>query len=261
MRYPGPSPERRPALRIADHRKTPPPAGRSTARPRPAPVTAAARDRHKGGTPPRNAYPHPVQNMASLAVACVLGILVLGMVIAMVLREDTEDTGTDWASLFALGKTEGPLQLAGVTLGMTPADVRRLHPTLALTPAETGETTGTFVFRGIPYSVWFLSRDDGEKAFRIRGDEVLPTFTEANFQARFAQKLGRPATSECIQRKMSGADECRFRWWPSGGASLNVAITQVKTSAGRPRTTLTTVLADTYLEGKRGRVRPAPQAR
>lgn len=261
MRYPGPSPERRPALRIADHRKTPPHARRSTARP--APATAAARDRHKGRTPPRNAYPHRVQNMASLAVACVLGVLVLGMVIAMVLREDTEATGTDWdwASLVTQGKTEGLLQLAGVTLGMTPADVRRLHPTLALTPAETGETTATFVSRGIPYSVWFLSRDDGEKAFRIRADEVLPSFTEADFQARFAQRFGRPATSECIRRKMSGTDECRFRWWPSDGASLNVDIAQVKTSAGRPRTTLTTVLADTYLEGKRGRLRPGPQAR
>ena len=259
MRYPGPSPERRPALRIADHRKTPPHARRSTARP--APVTAAAQDRHKGGTPPRNAYPHRVQNMASLAVACVLGVLVLGMVIAMVLREDTEDTGTDWASLVTQGKTESLLQLAGVTLGMTPADVRRLHPTLALTPAETGETTATFVFHGIPYSVWFLSRDDGEKAFRIRADEVLPSFTEADFQARFAQRFGRPATSECIRRKMSGTDECRFRWWPSDGASLNVDIAQVKTSAGRPRTILTTVLADTYLEGKRGRLRPGPPAR
>lgn len=199
--------------------------------------------------------------MASMAVACVLGILVLGMVIAMVLREDTKDTGTDLASLFTPGKTKGLLQLAGVTLGMTPAQVRRLHPTLALTPAETGETTGTFVFRGIPYSVRFLSRDDGEKAFRIRADEVLPTFTEADFQARFAQRFGRPATSECVRRKMSGTDECRFRWWPSDGASLNVAIARVKTSAGRPRTTLTTVLADTYLEGKRGRVRPGPQAR
>lgn len=261
MRYPGPFPERRSALRIAEHRKTLPHAHRSTARPRPAPVTAAARDRHKGGTPPRNVYPHRVQNMASLAVACVLGVLVLGMVIAMVLKEDTKNTDTDWASLFALGKTEGLLQLAGVTLGMTPAQVRRLHPTLALTPAETGETTGTFVFRGIPYSVWFLSRDDGEKAFRIRADEVLPSFTEADFQARFAQRFGRPATSECVRRKMSGTDECRFRWWPSDGASLNVAIARVKTSAGRPRTTLTTVLADTYLEGKRGRVRPGPQAR
>ncbi len=179
----------------------------------------------------------------------------------MVLREDTEDTGTDWASLYTLGKTEGLLQLAGVTLAMTPADARRLHPTLALTPAETGETTGTFVFRGIPYSVWFLSRDNGEKAFRIRADEVLPAFTEADFQARFAQKFGRPATSECVRRKISSADECRFRWWPSDGASLNVAIAQVKTSAGRTRTTLTTVLADTYLEEKRGRVRPGPQVR
>jgi len=246
-------------LRIADHRKTPPHARRSTARP--APATAAARDRHKGRTPPRNAYPHRVQNMASLAVACVLGVLVLGMVIAMVLREDTEDTGTDWASLVTQGKTESLLQLAGVTLGMTPADVRRLHPTLALTPAETGETTGTFVFRGISYSVRFLSRDNGEKAFRIRADEVLPSFTEADFQARFAQRFGRPATSECIRRKMSGTDECRFRWWPSDGASLNVDIAQIKTSAGRPRTILTTVLADTYLEGKRGRLRPGPQAR
>ena len=199
--------------------------------------------------------------MASLAVACILGVLVLGLVIAMVLREDTGDTDTHLASLFTPAKTEGLLQLAGVTLGMTPADVRRLHPTLALTPTETGETTGTFVFRGISYSVRFLSRDNGEKAFRIRADEVLPSFTDADFQARFAQKFGRPATSECVRRKMSGTDECRFRWWPSDGASLNVAIARVKTSAGRPRTTLTTVLADTYLEGKRGRLRPGPRAR
>ncbi len=57
-------------------------------------------DNYKGGTPPRNAYLHRVQNMASLAVICLMGILVLGMVIAMVLREDTEDAGTDWETLF-----------------------------------------------------------------------------------------------------------------------------------------------------------------
>ena len=113
VRYPGSSPERRPAWRVADDRKAAAHAQRSTARP--APVTAAARDHHTGGTPPRNAYPHRVQNMASLAVACVLGVLVLGMVIAMVLKEDTEDTGTDWASLVTQGKTEGLLQLAGVS--------------------------------------------------------------------------------------------------------------------------------------------------
>ncbi len=218
-------------------------------------------DSYKGGTPPRNAYLHRVQSMASLSVICLMGILVLGMVIAMVLREDPEDEDTDWEYLFTVLKAEGPLQLASVTLGMTPAEVRRLHPTLALTPVETGEIMGTFVFRGVPYTVWFLSRDDGEKAFRIRADEVFPTFTEADFQARFAEKFGRPATSDCTWSKFSGTNECRFRWWPSDGASLNVSTTVVKTPAGRPQTTLTTVLADTYLEGKRRRARRGPRAR
>lgn len=66
--------------------------------------------------------------MASLAVACVLGVPVLGLVIAVVLREDTGDTDTDLASLFTPGKTEDLLQLAGVTLGMTPAGHQRMRP-------------------------------------------------------------------------------------------------------------------------------------
>lgn len=221
-------------------------------------MIAAVPENHRGGPAPGNRYPHRVQTMASLTVLCLLGVLVLGMVTAMVLRADSADADTDWVTLFTVGKGAGPLHLGGVTLGMTPADIRRLHPNLALTAAATGESLGTFVFRGVAYTVWFLGRDGGEKAFRIRADETFPTFTEAHFQARFAEIFGRPATSECTRSTVSGVDECRFRWWPADGASLDVATTQVQTP--KPRTTLTTVLADTYLEGKRRRAR-RPRAR
>ncbi len=221
-------------------------------------MIAAVPENHRGGPAPENGYPQRVQTMASLAVLCLLGGLLLGMVIAMVVRADTQDADTDWASLFTVVKGPGPLHLGGVTLGMTPADVRRLHPNLALTAADTGESRGTFVFHGVAYTVWFLGRDGGEKAFRIRADETFPTFTEADFQARFAEIFGRPVTSECTRSTLSGVDKCRFRWWPADGASLNVTTTQVKTP--KPRMTLTTVLADTYLEGKRRRAR-RPRAR
>ena len=139
--------------------------------------------------------------------------------------------------------------MGGIELGMTPEKVERNHPNLDLTSLVQGEKTATFKADGARYTVWFVSINGIEKAYRIRYDQVFVGKTETDIVEDIGRRHGKPGTSDCT-RNAQAERKCHFQWWPSGGIAL-IVLSSTGKQAGTPVTGVTMIATDTYLDGKR----------
>jgi len=189
------------------------------------------------------------QSVARLVILCLLSFTVLG---AYLLYRSNLAVDVPWSELFFQKnvKKEG-FQIGGVKLGMTPDKVSRIHPGLSLTVVRTGGNLGTYVSKGGTYSVWFLDKQKGEKAYRIRYDQTFKNASETEILRRISSKYGHPATSECDGGVIAGARKCRYNWWAKGGVSLNVTIKETRAASGAVSTDFSLTATDSYMEGKK----------
>ncbi|NQV48129.1 MAG: hypothetical protein HQ504_10145 [Rhodospirillaceae bacterium] len=193
--------------------------------------------------------------IGTLVFLCIISIIALSIFVAF--QTDVGDD-IDWGKMFFLkDKSDNTFKMGGVSLGMTQKTVKQLHPNMDLASLGHGESTATFVVDGGNYTIWFIDLKGLKSAYRMRYDQTFATRTEAEILDKIGSKYGKPVTSECIK---VGFDprKCVFQWWPSSGIALNVSTTEIDKSSGKRHTQVTIIATDTYLNGKRLRMRNIP---
>lgn len=194
-------------------------------------------------------------NVKTLVFFCLLALLAL---IAFITFETNIGAQINWRKMFLQKeKRVQAFNLGGVNLGMSPEAVRKKHPNLDLSILGRGETAATFQFEGAHYIVWFVKINDREKAYRMRYDQSFTTRTEEEILDSIGDEHGKPGTSECTKAGEL-ARKCSFQWWPKGGIALNVTTTETQIPSKPTRTEVTMIATDTYLDGKRMRIRSQP---
>ncbi|HER25876.1 MAG TPA: hypothetical protein ENI69_02070 [Rhodospirillales bacterium] len=187
------------------------------------------------------------KSFSSLVILTVLSSLALVFFLAY---QSGIGNDVDWRKFFNLKvKTGSSFEMGGVEFGMDPEMVEKKHPNLDLTSLVRGEKIATFKTGGARYTVWFVSINGRDKAYRIRYDQVFKGKTETDIVEDIGRRHGKPGTSDC-SAGAAGERRCHFQWWPSGGISLNV-LSITRKRAGQPVTGVTMIATDTYLDGKR----------
>ncbi len=157
-----------------------------------------------------------------------------------------------WTSLFFNRKIkEKGFEIGGVTLGMTPAMIGRLHSNLKLTTGKDGGKNGSYASGGAFYNLKFISTEGDYKAYRLRYDQAFSTIPQTEILNSISRKHGNPATSDCVRSTAKSATKCHFRWWPDGGVVLDVYTAEIDDTRGRTHTEVSMVAVDMNLEGKR----------
>ena len=194
----------------------------------------------------------PAYSVTGLALLCFLGLVAL---VGFLFFKANYGTDVPWISLFFEHKVEEEkFKLDGVTLGMTPEMVHRLHSNLILTDRGDGEKKGTYVSeKGGAFTALFLDDEGGHKAYRMRFSHAYKSITESDIIGKLSKDYGLPTTSDCSRRAVIRLRECRYSWLVAGGISLNALIRESKNSSGGIRTELTLNAVDTNLEGKKKR--------
>ena len=156
----------------------------------------------------------------------------------------------NWSKLLYMqNKPVQNFDMGGIELGMRPDAVEREHPNMNLTSLVKGEKVGMFKTDDGKYTVWFVSINGIDKAYRIRFDQIVKGMTETDIIEDMGRRHGKPSTSECAK----GAPKmrsCEFQWWPSGGIALNV-FSSTDNRKNLPVTGISMIATDTYLDGKR----------
>ncbi len=185
---------------------------------------------------------------------CLLGFLALA---GFLFYKANYGADVPWISLFFEHKAKvkrDKFKLEGVSLGMTPEMVRRLHSNLILTDRRDGEKKGTYVSeKGGAFTTLFLDEEGGRKAYRMQFVHAYKSLTESEIIGRLSKDYGIPTTSSCLRRAVRRIRECRYSWLVSGGVSLNALIRERRDNSGAVRTELTLNAVDTNLEGKKKR--------
>jgi hypothetical protein len=202
------------------------------------------------------------QGIGTLLFLVVLSFVALWVFIEYAIRPGG-DILIDKEKLFSLqkkGKT--PFKLGNVSMDMTSDKIRNIFPTAALGKAKgglRGEEKGRFLSEGGKYSVWFLKPESGGAIYKIKLDQTFKTFNEEDILAHINKKYGLPAYNNCTKRSVANvnARKCRFRWWPTGGVSLDLESMDVPDPEvpGKTKTIMTLVATDTRMQGKRLRER------
>ncbi len=194
-------------------------------------------------------------SVKTLLFFCLAAILAL---VAFLTFETNIGAQIDWHKMFFLkNKLEQTFKLGGVSLGMSTEVVRKKHPNINLKSLGRGETAASFSFEDAHYIVWFVTIDGQEKAYRMRYDQSFNSRTEEEILNSIGDEHGKPGTSECTKAGEL-ARKCNFQWWPSGSISLSVSTTEVKSATNHSRTDVTMIATDTYLDGKRMRLKSNP---
>ena len=166
--------------------------------------------------------------------------------------KNTAVSEISWASLFFNPKIkEKGFQIGGVTLGMTPAMIGRLHSNLEVSTGENGEKKGSYASGGAFYNLKFIGTAGDYKAYRLRYDQAFSTIPQTEILDSISRKHGNPATSDCVRSIAKPATRCHFRWWPDGGVVLDVYIAEIDGLSGQTRTEVSVLAVDMNLEGKR----------
>ena len=172
-----------------------------------------------------------------------------GLALFLLIQSGVSDS-INWSKLlFIQNKPVQDFQMAGIELGMHPDKVEREHPNLDLTSLVRGEKVGVFRTNSGKYTVWFVSINGSDKAYRIRFDQIIVGKTETDIVEDMGRRHGKPGTSECSRSAPDGRS-CHFQWWPSGGISL-VVLSSTEMRKKQPVTGVTVIATDTYLDGKR----------
>ena len=196
--------------------------------------------------------------IGTLLFLCIAALLAL---VAFITFETGIGTDINWRKMFfQKDREKQTFTLEGVSLGMSPEAVRKQHPNLDLVGLGRGETVATFNIESAHYTVWFIKIDGNDKAYRMRYDQSFRTRTEAEILESIGVKHGKPGTSECAKAG-DEARKCHFQWWPSGGIALSVSTAEVKSASKLVRTDVTMLATDTYLDGKRMRIKSKPNVK
>lgn len=194
-------------------------------------------------------------SIKTLFLFCLTAMLALA---AFVVFETSVGNQIDWRKIFFLkDEVKQTFNMGGVSLGMSPEMVRSKHPNLDLVKLGRGESAASFIFEGAQYVVWFVKINGHNKAYRMRYDQSFTTLREAEILESIGNEHGKPGTSEC-SKAGDMSRKCNFQWWPSGGIALNVSTTETKSPSYKTRTVVTMIATDTYLDGKRMRIKGIP---
>ncbi len=179
------------------------------------------------------------------------------LIMSSIIYYTTDASKVNWEKLLFNRKIPTPqVEIDNVALGMTATKVRQIHSNLSLIIDRNGMTKGSYVSNGSLYSVWFIGAGRDKKVYRIRYDNIFSNIGEAEIINGINRKYGRPASSDCRRNVSTFANECRFKWWPNGGASLYLFIA----TRNDKTTKVAMVATDLRLDGQRQRAMAASRA-
>lgn len=159
-----------------------------------------------------------------------------------------------WTDLFPFKTKIEPMRFGGVALGTGLLKVKRMYPDLKLDTNGRHGVSGTYTSGKKRYKIWFLDKDNGYKAYKIRYTRKFTGIDETEVHKKLSGKFGMPSTTTCQRSTFSAENNCRFQWWPPAGISVT-ALSKVKRSSYHGRYVLLILTAsDPYLEGKRRRL-------
>ncbi len=193
--------------------------------------------------------------MAILVVICVVTLLALA---AFLSYKVYGATPAPWQSIISeLRSRSAAFTVGRVTLGMTPAQVRRVHADVSTAIGKDGSEVAAFQHEGGRYTVSFLRPSEGHKAYRIRYHQAFEGSEEGAIHESLMRSFGMPSASHCDRGGIAADKACRLRWWAGDGVAVEAGTRVIKSFPVRSRTELTVTATDTRLEGRQRRVRLA----
>ena len=197
----------------------------------------------------------PWKGVGTLIVICVISLSALGIMILD--RICPKCTAPVESALNTRPQVREAAFHGGIAFGMSRARAARLRPDMRITPAAGGETAGSFSANGARLTVAFLGARGGERAYRIRSVQTIDQAEERAVLDNLLARFGAPVINDCAKWVLGSGDLCRYRWLAPGGISVDLASRTIPAAPGLPNVRLTIVARDSYLDGKRGRAKPA----
>lgn len=147
----------------------------------------------------------------------LMATVALIMVLAGHLTYQAVADGFPQLYLNGLGKGQNTVELskfslAGVSPGMTPAMVKRVHKSAIIRISDNGRTMGYFAHRGADVRTWHLGQANKQSAYRIRARQTFPASAEQEVLGNLAVKFGRPIDGNCDISAVRGNRDCHFSW-------------------------------------------------
>ena len=195
------------------------------------------------------------KDLGILAVICLVSLLALAAFVSYTVYGATP---APWQTVIAeLRQRNAAFTVAGATLGMTPAEMRHIHPDMSSTVGRDGSEKAAFRHQGGRYTVWFLRPSQGHKAYRIRYQEAFEGSEEQAVHDSLMRAFGMPTASDCDRGGVTADKACRFRWWVGDGVAVDAGTQVVKSFPVRSQTSVTVMATDTRLEGRQRRAHAA----
>jgi hypothetical protein len=150
-----------------------------------------------------------------------------------------------------------PFQLAGVQLGMTPAEAKSVVSGLQLTGNWEGRQVGSYKLGNGAYSISFLGPRGANQAYRLSYEETFWNLPEVNLRQRLKRKFGEPAISRCNRESSKLGWKCTLRWQRSDGVALDAVTRTVKMANGVRKTRLELVAVDRHIKNRKPLIQSA----
>lgn len=154
-----------------------------------------------------------------------------------------------------LSAADRNFSMAGVSLGMSPSQIKQQHPRLSVATSADGNKKAHYFLDNASYSIWFVKERGKDKAYRMRINKSFNDWTEKKIMAVMGRTYGRPATANCTGKQISNSHRCQFSYLGKDGIALGVNIRTIKGPNKGSKVELTLDVIDTVLEGKRRRHR------
>jgi|GEM_PF-1830603 len=187
----------------------------------------------------RNKPTKPSSDRSKILILLIFSSLVLsGFLYATLIHEPEQGATVQKASRFP--------DIYAKNLGKTPSYFKNKYPDLFLTHDRFGNSVAHFPFDDAKYSIWFITENKQERAFRIKIDKTYKNLSEKEITDHFAKLYGRTVDVQCDGKTSSSTQHCRYKWWVRNAVTLDL----YSCFAQNKPVTLSAVTTDTYLAGK-----------
>ncbi len=194
-----------------------------------------------------------IEEMSTLITLAVCSILSLGIYLASLTVKDKGAwnlSSSAQPSGSVTGKRQ-PFQLAGVQLGMTPAEAGSVVSGLRLTGNWEDRQVGRYKLGNGTYNVSFRGPGGAKQAYRLSYEETFWNLSEVELRQRLKRKFGEPAINRCNRENSKLSWECTLQWPRRDGVALDAVIWTVKMANGVRKTRLELVAVDRHIKNRK----------
>lgn len=168
----------------------------------------------------------------------ISALLIWGFILAELITA-TEEKQTS--------KSSAPLISIHVEhLGKTERELKAIYPDLFLEVNRKGELVGKHKLDGAQYTVWFVAKNQGKFAFRVKAEKKFTHKNENDLLNFFGEQYHRPFDSQCKGETANFQNQCHHKWWVRGGVGLDLYSRTNK----KGELFITAISTDSYLYSK-----------